>query len=308
MPTPMTMMSEPDDPSVVGDGVAVAVAHGRDGDDGVPEGVGGGGDVGAGGVLFDVEDLEAAELEHQDAHEQQREEGAAGAVLEQAAADVLDAVGAQETEHAHEAEDAQDLHLLDGQAGEKVGPAEHAEEVVGLRLGGEQPVGEVDQEDAAQDRVHDPQHGAQAGVLDRVEQHEVEDRQDRQDPDEDLVAGVLEFASVRPSVRHAVLPVLHTSIADRDVVEHLDPTHPDRMRGPNDQREDPLNRVQQRCRSAHTCSPTVRCRHADPCRSVETPATEGRVQRSVAPDSRRSPEAGRFRCRASVPDTRRPAS
>ena len=116
-------------------------------------------DVGARRVLLDVEDLEAAELEHQDAHEEQGEEGAAGAVLDQAAGDVLDAVGAQQPEDAHEAEDTQDLDLFERQAGEQVGPAELAEEVAGLRLRGEQAVGEVDQEDDAEEPVHDAQHG-----------------------------------------------------------------------------------------------------------------------------------------------------
>ena len=37
---------------------------------------------------------------------------------------------AQQAEHPHEAEDAQDLQLLHGQAGQQVGPAELAEEVV----------------------------------------------------------------------------------------------------------------------------------------------------------------------------------
>jgi hypothetical protein len=157
-------------------------------------------------VLFDVEDFETAELHHQDAHEEQREKGTPGTVLEQAAGDVPHAVGAKETEHAHDAEDAQDLHLLERQAGQEVGPAEHAEEVVGLRLGGEQPIGEVGEEDSTEDRVHEEENGVEGVVLDCVEQHEIEDRQDRQDPDEDLIRGVLEFSSVRHSFRHACSP------------------------------------------------------------------------------------------------------
>ena len=130
MPTPTMMMSEPIDATLVGDGVAVAVADRRDGDDGVPEGVGGRGDVGAGGVLLDVEHLEAAELEDQDAHQEQGQERAAGAVLEQAAGDVLDAVGAQEPKTRTRRKTRRIFTCWNGQAGEEVGPAEHAEEVV----------------------------------------------------------------------------------------------------------------------------------------------------------------------------------
>ena len=70
-------------------------------------------DVRARRVLLDAEHLEAAELEHQDAHQEQGEQRAAGAVLDEAAADVLDAVGAKQPEDPHEAEDTQDLQLLE---------------------------------------------------------------------------------------------------------------------------------------------------------------------------------------------------
>ena len=151
-----------------------------------------------GAVLLDVEHLEAAELEHQDAHQEQGEERAPGAILDEAATNVLDAVGAKEPVDPHQAEDTQDLQLLDREAGEQVGPAEPAEEVAGLRLGREQAVHEIDQEDEAEKRVHHPQHRGQVRVLDRVQQDEVHDRQEREDADEDLVPSVLELLAPRP--------------------------------------------------------------------------------------------------------------
>ena len=121
-------------------------------------------------------------------------------------ADVLDAVIAQQPEDPHEAEDPQDLRLLERQAGEQVGPAELPEEVRGLRLGREQAVGEVDEEDRAQEHVHDPDHLVELRVIGRIEQDDVHDRQHRQGADEDLVAGVLEFLA--PRIGRAIPPLL----------------------------------------------------------------------------------------------------
>ena len=49
----------------------------------------------------------------------------------------------------------------------------------------------------AEQEVHHAQHAVQVRVFDRVQQHDVDDRQDRKDADEDLVPGVLELVAVR---------------------------------------------------------------------------------------------------------------
>ena len=159
------------DPALVRHGVLVAVADGRDGHDDVPDRVGGGGDVGVRGALLQREHPQAAELEHQDAHEQQAEQGAAGPVAQQPATDEPAAAGPQQLGHPHQAEDAQDLQLGERQARQEVGPAELAEEVARPRRRRDQPVDEVDEEDDGQQDVHDEQHGVQALVAHDVHQH-----------------------------------------------------------------------------------------------------------------------------------------
>ena len=124
------------------------------------------------------------------------------AVFDKTAGDVLDAVVAQESVDAHESEDPQDLCLLEGQAGEQVGPAELPEEVGRLRLRCEQAIGEVDEKDRAQEHVHDPKNRVELWIVDGVEQDDVHDRQHRQRADEDLVPSVLEFLASRISFGH----------------------------------------------------------------------------------------------------------
>ena len=132
-----------DESSPVRHRILVAVADGRDGDDDVPDRIGA-------VVMFApgayCSMLRISRLPNSSTRmpiSNSVSERAARSVLDQAAGDVLDAVVAEESEDAHEAEDPQDLQLLERQAGEQVGPAELAEEVAGLRLGGEQAVGEV---------------------------------------------------------------------------------------------------------------------------------------------------------------------
>ena len=86
-------------------------------------------------VPLDSEDLQAAEFEHEDAHQQQDQEGTAGTVLDEAARDVPDAEVAQQTVHAEQTEDAQELELREGQAREQVGPTVPSEEVLALGRG-----------------------------------------------------------------------------------------------------------------------------------------------------------------------------
>ena len=76
-------------------------------------------------------EIKAAELQHEDAQQEQCQECAAGAIPDEDSADLLDAELAQQTEDADEPEDTQDLGLRERQAGEQVRPTELAEEVAG---------------------------------------------------------------------------------------------------------------------------------------------------------------------------------
>ena len=89
MPTPMTMMKRPDKAPGAGHRILVAVADGRDGDDEYQSASPAVVMFAPGDVSLEVEDLEAAELEHEDPHEEQREERTARSVLDQGAGDVL---------------------------------------------------------------------------------------------------------------------------------------------------------------------------------------------------------------------------
>ena len=181
------------DPALGRHGVLVAVADGGDRHDDVPDGVGGRGDVGVRGRLLQREHPQAAELEDQDSHEQQAQQGAAGPVAQQPVADEPPTARPEQLGHAHQAEDPEDLHLGEGQARQEIGPAELAEEVAGPGRRGRQPVEEVDEEDGGQQDVHDEQHGVEALVGHHVHQQEVEDRQDRDGRHEELVADVLQL-------------------------------------------------------------------------------------------------------------------
>ena len=129
MPTPMMMMNDAHHPSGVRHGVLVPVAHGGDRDDRVPECVGGGRDVRSGCVLLEAEDLQAAELQHEEPHEEQGEQSAARALTDEGphhrtAADIT-----HQPVDALESEDPQELELGEGQAREEIGPPEAAQEV-----------------------------------------------------------------------------------------------------------------------------------------------------------------------------------
>ena len=84
-------------------------------------------------VLLDVEHPQAAELEHEDAHEQQREQRAAGAVLEQGSHDARTPFTRSSRNTRTRRKTRRTLTCGNGQAREQVGPAELAEEVPGLR-------------------------------------------------------------------------------------------------------------------------------------------------------------------------------
>ncbi len=82
----------------------------------------------------------------------------------------------------------QDLELGQRQAGQEIHPTETAEEVMGLRVGREQAKCEVEQEDEAQERIHDERDLTQGCVGQPDVEDEVEQRQHRQGADEELVA------------------------------------------------------------------------------------------------------------------------
>jgi len=94
----------------------------------------------------------------------------------------------------HDAEQAEDLHLGQGQAAEQIEPPPLAEEVAPLGRGVEEAVGEVAQEDARQDGVHDDQDGPDVGLAGQEPEHDVDERGDGEGQDEALVADVLQLA------------------------------------------------------------------------------------------------------------------
>ena len=206
------------DASRVGHRVLVAVADRRDRRDDVPERIRRVHDVGTGRVVLDRQHPQAAELEHQDRHEEQAQQGAAGPLGSQAPPDVADAVLLEEPVDPDQAEDAQDLELGDGHAGQQVGPAEVAEEVVRPGLGGLEPHAEVHEQDQAQQPVHDQEHVVEVLVVHERRDQQVEDREDRQRRDEDLVARVLELGALRVVERGRPLDLVHRHGA---VVAHV---------------------------------------------------------------------------------------
>ena len=77
-----------------------------------------------GAVSFEVDDRHAAELEDDDDHEHDDQQGVVGTVLEEAADDVLDAIGLHQAVHTDEPEDPEELEVR--QAGCPGGPASRA--------------------------------------------------------------------------------------------------------------------------------------------------------------------------------------
>ena len=142
-----------------------------------------------------VEDLQAAELQHEDAHEQQREQRAAGALPDQAPRDRTTAEVLHEPVDAHEPDDPQELELREGQGRQQVGPPEATEEVAAAGGSRDEPIEEVDEEDSAQEPVHDREDVLDARVVGDVDEHQVDQREHRQDGDEDLVPGILQLTA-----------------------------------------------------------------------------------------------------------------
>jgi hypothetical protein len=76
----------------------------------------------SGALLLQGQHRQAAELQDEDAHQEEREQRAPGTVLDQGAPDATSTpYGAQHRMHPDEPEDAQHLDLREGQAGEQVG-------------------------------------------------------------------------------------------------------------------------------------------------------------------------------------------
>ena len=75
------------------------------------------------------------------------------------------------------------------------------EEIGARRWRGDDPVEEVDDEDHAEKGVHHRQHGIDRLILRGIQEHEIDDRQDRKDTDEDLVSDALQFTAFLGHVR-----------------------------------------------------------------------------------------------------------
>ena len=102
----------------------------------------------------------------------------------------------QESCHPDEAEDPQDLDLRERQARKQISPSEVSEEVGAPRRCGHEAVGEVDEEDEAEQAVHDTENVLQVGVATHdIGEDKVDNRQHRQDANKDLIACVLQFAA-----------------------------------------------------------------------------------------------------------------
>ena len=84
-----------------------------------------------GEVLLGGEHGQGAELQHAEHEKTDGQQGVFGAVRDKLAHQVARAKLHKQPNHPPDAKDTEDLHLLEGETGKQIGPAEAAEEVVG---------------------------------------------------------------------------------------------------------------------------------------------------------------------------------